>query len=96
MKIGEDYKKKYILLEIENKTQKNILIEALKDYISKQVEVIESYSKSDSHIRGADDIKRTADVIATCMEWRDKMHIMGSDTWPNEFDFYKHGIERII
>ena len=95
MKIGEDYKKKYILLEIDNKAEQGIIIDALKEHIAKLTKDIESYSKSEAYIR-ADDISRIAESISKCMKWRDNIYIMGSDTWPRDFDFYKNGIERII
>ena len=95
MKVGEDYKKKYILLEIDDKAEKAIIIDALKEHIAKLTKDIETYSKSESYCR-ADDIPRIANTISKCMKWRDNIHIMGSDTYPRDFDFYKNGIERII
>ena len=92
-KIGEDYKKKYILLEIDDKADKEILKEALKGYIEKLTKDIEMYSKSEHRI---DSIKYCAERMTKCMEWRDDIHIMGSDTWPRDFEFSKNGIERII
>jgi isochorismate synthase EntC len=67
-KISEDYKRKYLLLEVSNKKEKNIIIDALKDYIEKCTEDIKTYSKSEAYIR-ADDIQRLATTIATCMKW---------------------------
>ena len=93
MKIGEDYKKKYVLLEIDEKEDKNILVDALKGYIEKLTKDIELYSKSKYR---TDMIKTCADRMTKCMEWRDNIHTMGSDTWPRDFDFYKNGIEKII
>ena len=92
MKIGEDYKKKYILLEIDNKNDKSILIDALKEYISKLTKDIEMYSKSEYR---TDTVVICANNMAKCMKWRDNVHTMGSDTWPRDFDFYENGIERI-
>jgi hypothetical protein len=94
-KLSEDYKKKYLLLEIENKELKAILQDALKDYIAKKAKEIESYSKSEAHVR-ATDIEHIAKVISTCMKWRDNIEIMGSDMGPRDFQFYENGIERII
>ncbi len=94
-KIGEDYKRKYLLLEVSNKKEKNIIIDALKDYIEKCTEDIKTYSKSEAYIR-ADDIQRLAATIATCMKWRDNIEVMGSDIGPRDFQFYENGIERII
>ena len=94
-KIGEDYERKYLLLEVSDKREKEIIIDALKDYIAKSVKEIESYSKSEEYIRG-EDIKKLADIIAKCMKWRDNILLMGSATSPRDFDFYKNGIERII
>ncbi len=94
-KIGEDYKRKYLLLEVSNKKEKNIIIDALKDYIEKCTEDIKTYSKSEAYIR-ADDIQRLAATIATCMKWRDNIEVMGSDMGPRDFQFYENGIERII
>jgi hypothetical protein len=98
-KIGEDYKRKYLLLEVSDKKdykkEKNIIIDALKDYIEKCTEDIKTYSKSEAYIR-ADDIQKLAATIATCMKWRDDIHFMGSDIGPREFKFYENGIERII
>jgi len=93
MKVGEDYKKKYILLEIDDKADKNILINALKGYIEKLTKDIEMYSKSEHRV---DSIKICAEQMTKCMQWRDNVHTMGSDTWPRDFEFYKNGIERII
>ena len=49
-KLSEDYKRKYLLLEVsdkkEYKKEKNIIIDALKDYIEKCTEDIKAYSKS--------------------------------------------------
>lgn len=95
MKIGEDYKRKYILLEIDDRGDKGIIVDALKDHIAKLTKDIESYSKSEAFVR-ADDIPRIANSIAKCMKWRDNIHIMGSDTWIRDFGFYKNGIEKII
>lgn len=92
---GEDYKKKYILLEVADKSDKSILINALKEYIAKLSKDIEMYSKSEAYCR-ADDIPSIAESISKCMKWRDNIYIMGSDTYPRDFDFYKNGIERII
>lgn len=94
-KLHEDYKKKYLMVEIENKGQERIIVDALNDYIAKKVKEIESYSKSEAYVR-ADDIESIAKTISTCMKWRDNIYIMGSDTGPKDFYFYKHGIERII
>jgi hypothetical protein len=94
-KLHEDYKKKYLLLEIEDKAQQKILQEALKDYIAKKAKDIETYSKAEAYVR-AGDIEGIAKTISTCMKWRDNIYVMGSDTWPRDFDFYKHGIEKII
>ena len=94
-KLNEDYKRKYLLLEVSNKKEKNIIIDALKDYIEKCTEDIKTYSKSEAYIR-ADDIQRLAATIATCMKWRDNIELMGSDMGLRDFDFYKNGIERII
>ena len=95
MKFGEDYKKKYILLEIDDKDDKNIIIEALKEHIAKLTKDIEGYSKAEAFVR-ANDIPRIAEAISKCMKWRDNIHMMGSDIWPRDFDFYKNGIEKII
>ena len=95
MKIGEDYKRKYLLLEIDDKGDKGIIVDALKEHIAKLTKDIESYSKSEAYVR-ADDIPRIATSIAKCMKWRDNIYIMGSDTWIRDFDFYKNGIEKII
>jgi hypothetical protein len=94
-KLSEDYKRKYLLLEVSNKKEKNIIIDALKDYIEKCTEDIKTYSKSEAYIR-ADDIQRLAATIATCMKWRDNIEVMGSDMGPRDFQFYENGIERII
>jgi hypothetical protein len=94
-KISEDYKRKYLLLEISDKKEKNIIIAALKDYIEKCTEDIKTYSKSEAYIR-ADDIQKLAATIATCMKWRDNIEVMGSDVGPRDFQFYENGIERII
>jgi len=94
LKVGEDYKKKYILLEINDKAAKNILIDALKEHIAKLTRDIEVYSKVEDCNR-AEDIPRLATQISQCMKWRDNIHLMGSDTYPRDFDFYKNGIERI-
>ena len=90
-KINGDYKKKYILLEIDDKADKNILIDALKEYIGKLTEDIEKYSKSEHR---ADSITICANKIVKCMEWRDHIEFIGTDTSLRDFDFYKHGIER--
>lgn len=94
-KIGEDYKRKYLLLEVSDKKEKEIIIDALVDYIAKCAEDIKKYSKSEEYIRGRD-IERLAAIISKCMKWRDNIELMGSDTSPRDFDFYKNGIERII
>ena len=94
-KIGEDYERKYLLLEVSDKKEKEIIIDALEDYIAKSVKEIESYSKSDTYSR-ADDVIKVAAIISKCMKWRDNILLMGSDTSPRDFDFYKNGIERII
>jgi isochorismate synthase EntC len=94
-KLSEDYKRKYLLLEVSNKKEKNIIIDAIKDYIEKCTEDIKTYSKSEAYIR-ADDIQRLAATIATCMKWRDNIEVMGSDMGPRDFQFYENGIERII
>ena len=92
MKIGGgDYKKKYILLEIDDKANKEILIDALKVYIEKLTKDIEMYSKGEHNI---DRIKYCANRMTKCMDWRDHIELMGSDLWPRDFDFYKNGIER--
>lgn len=97
-KLNEDYKRKYLLLEVsdkkEYKKEKNIIIDALEDYIEKCTEDIKAYSKSEAYIR-ADDIQRLAATIATCMKWRDNIEVMGSDMGPRDFQFYENGIERI-
>lgn len=95
MKLNGDYKKKYLLLEIDDKSDKNIIIAALKEHIKKLTKDIEGYSQSDAKIR-ANDIPIIAEDIAKCMRWRDGVYVMGSDTDPRDFDFYKNGIERII
>lgn len=92
-KLNGDYKKKYILLEIDDKTDKNILIDALKGHIEKLAKDIEIYSKSEYR---ADSIKCCAERMTKCMQWRDNIHTMGSDIYPRDFDFYDNGIERII
>ena len=98
-KLNEDYKRKYLLLEVsdkkEYKKEKNIIIDALKDYIEKCTEDIKIYSKSEAYIR-ADDIQKLATIITTCMKWRDNIEVMGSDIGPRDFQFYENGIERII
>ena len=94
-KLSDDYKRKYLLLEVSNKKEKNIIIDALKDYIEKYTEDIKTYSKSEAYIR-ADDIQKLATTIATCMKWRDNIEVMGSDIGPRDFQFYENGIERII
>ena len=98
-KLGEDYKRKYLLLEVSDKKdykkEKNIIIDALEDYIEKCTENIKIYSKSEAYIR-TDDIQRLATIITTCMKWRDTIEVMGSDLSPREFQFYENGIERII
>lgn len=94
-KLSEDYKRKYLLLEVSDKKEKNIIIDALKDYIEKCTEDIKTYSKSEAYIR-ADDIQRLAATIATCMKWRDNIEIMGSDMGPRDFQFYENGIEKIL
>ena len=89
---GEDYKKKYILLEIDNKANKEILIDALKEYIGKLASDIEKYSKGEHNI---DTIKICADKMTRCMGWRDHIELMGTDILSlRDFDFYKNGIER--
>ena len=93
-KLSEDYKRKYLLLEVSDKKEKNIIIDALKDYIEKCTEDIKNYSTSEAYIR-ADDIQRLAATIATCMKWRDNIEVMGSDMGPRHFQFYENGIERI-
>lgn len=94
-KLSEDYKRKYLLLEVLDKKEKNIIIDALKDYIEKCTEDIKTYSKSEAYIR-ADDIQRLAATIATCMKWRDNIEVMGSDMGPRDFQFYENGIEKIL
>ena len=98
-KISEDYKRKYFLLEVsdkkEYKKEKNIIIDALTDYIEKCADEIKAYSKSEAYIR-ADDIQKLATIITTCMKWRDNILLMGSDISPRDFNFYENGIERII
>ncbi len=94
-KLSDDYKRKYLLLEVSNKKEKNIIIDALKDYIEKYTEDIKTYSKSEAYIR-ADDIQKLATTIATCMKWRDNIEVMGSDMGPRDFQFYENGIEKII
>lgn len=93
MKIGgEDYKKKYILLEVDSKADKNIITDALKVYIEKLVSDIEKYSKGEHNV---DRIKNCANQMAKCMEWRDHIEFMGTDIISlRDFDFYKNGIER--
>lgn len=93
MKVGEDYKKKYILLEIDSVGDKQILFDALKGHIQQLAQDIEMYSKSEHRV---DSIKMCANKMTKCMQWRDNIHTMGSDMWPREFEFYKNGIERII
>ena len=89
---GEDYKKKYILLEVDNKANKEILIDALKIYIEKLAKDIETYSKGEHNI---DRIKVCADKMTRCMDWRDHIEFMGTDILSlRDFDFYKNGIER--
>jgi hypothetical protein len=95
MRLDGDYKRKYLLLEIDDKADQGIIIDALKEHIAKLTKDIESYSKSEAFVR-ADDIPRIAANIAKCMKWRDNIHIMGSDTWIRDFNFYKNGIEKII
>jgi hypothetical protein len=94
-KLSEDYKRKYLLLEVSDKKEKNIVIDALKDYIEKCTEDIKTYSKSEAYIR-ADDIQKLAATIATCMKWRDNIEVMGSDMGPRDFQFYENGIEKIL
>lgn len=94
-KLNEDYKRKYLLLEVSDKKEKNIIIDALKDYIEKCTEDIKTYSKSEAYIR-VDDIQKLAATIATCMKWRDNIEIMGSDMSPRDFQFYENGIEKIL
>jgi hypothetical protein len=94
-KLSEDYKRKYLLLEVSDKKEKNIIIDALEDYIEKCAEDIKTYSKSEAYIR-ADDIQRLAATIATCMKWRDNIELMGSDMGPRDFQFYENGIEKIL
>jgi hypothetical protein len=92
MKIGGDYKKKYILLEIDDKANKEVLIDALKIYIEKLTKDIEMYSKGEHNI---DRIKICADKMTRCMDWRDHIELMGTDIYSlRDFDFYKNGIER--
>jgi hypothetical protein len=93
MKVGgEDYKKKYILLEVEGKTDKDILVDALKEYIEKLAQDIERYSKGEHNI---DRIKYCAGKMTKCMEWRDHIEFMGTDILSlRDFDYYKNGIER--
>ena len=93
-KLNEDYKRKYLLLEVSDKKEKEIIIDALTDYIEKCADDIKTYSKSEAYIR-AGDIQRLATTIATCMKWRDNIEIMGSDLGPRDFQFYENGIERI-
>jgi hypothetical protein len=94
-KLSEDYKRKYLLLEVSDKKEKNIIIDALEDYIEKCAEDIKTYSKSEAYIR-ADDIQRLAATIATCMKWRDNIELVGSDMGPRDFQFYENGIEKIL
>lgn len=92
MKINGDYKKKYILLEVEDKADKDILVDALKEYIAKLSKDIELYSKGEHNI---DRIKYGANKMTKCMEWRDHIEFMGTDILSlRDFDFYKNGIER--
>ena len=94
-KLNEDYKRKYLLLEVSDKKEKKIIIDALDDYIEKCAEDIKTYTKSEAYIR-ADDIQKLAAIITTCMKWRDNIEVMGSDMGPRDFQFYENGIERII
>jgi hypothetical protein len=93
MKIGgEDYKKKYILLEIDYKTDQGILIDALKGHIEKLAKDIETYSKGEHNV---DRIRNCAERMTKCMEWRDHIELMGTDILSlRDFDYYKNGIER--
>lgn len=93
MKVGgEDYKKKYILLEINDKANKDILVDALKGYIEKLTKDIEVYSKGEHNI---DRIKYCAERMTKCMDWRDHIEFMGTDILSlRDFDYYKNGIER--
>lgn len=91
MKVNGDYKKKYILLEIDDKVDKNILIDALKAHIEKLTKEIETDSKSE---HGSIRVILNANNIAKCMRWRDHIEFMGTDIALRDFDFYKNGIER--
>ena len=91
MKVNGDYKKKYILLEIDDKAEKSLLVSALKNYIEKLTEEIETDSKSE---HGSTRVILNANNIAKCMKWRDHIEFMGTDTSLIDFDFYKNGIER--
>lgn len=96
MKIGnEDYKYKFIAIQIDDKNVQQLLKEALNAHIVKKTKDIEMYSKSESYVR-ADDVKRCADEIATMMKWRDNLWLLGTDTWVRDLEFYKHGIEHFI
>ena len=92
MKINGDYKKKYILLEVDDKANKEILIDALKIYIEKLAKDIEIYSKGEHNV---DRIQTCANKMTRCMYWRDHIEFMGTDIISlRDFDLYKNGIER--
>ena len=93
--MDKDYKYKFILLKTEADRPKDILKDALNEYIKKLQKDIELYAKNNN---GADNrIKVSAERMMQAMDWRDKMDMLGSNTIyaARDIDEYKSGLSRI-
>ena len=94
-KIHDDYKHKYLVLEITDKAQENLLKDALDKYIEKIVANIESASKGKASMSADSIIERYSKELIALMNWRDRHEIIGTDTYLGDLDFYKNGVCRV-
>lgn len=94
-KVHDDYKHKYLVLEITDKAQENLLKDALDKHIEKIVANIESASKGKASMSTDDIIERYSKELIALMNWRDRHEIIGTDMYLGDLDFYKNGVCRV-
>lgn len=75
--MSREYKYKYVVLKVGHNNPKDILRDALTEYIKKLQKDIELYSHG---THGGDArITVSAERMVQAMEWRDRLQVLGSD-----------------
>ena len=76
--MSNEYKYKYVVLKVGHNNPKDILRDALTEYIKKLQKDIELYSNGTSG--GDNRITVSAERMVQAMDWRDKLQVLGSNT----------------